>query len=59
MIGIWGKPFEDSFAVRWSESAKQLKAQGAGEVITDAEAKRRGYVVQAAKAHALSQRKSK
>ena len=53
MIGVKGVPFTESFEwVRWSRSVKELKRAGATEVLTDDEAKRRGYVVAAAKAEA-------
>lgn len=59
MIGIKGQPFTDSFEwVRWSRSAKELKKAGANEVLTDDEAKRRGFVVAAAKNQAKQARKA-
>lgn len=58
MIGVKGVPFTDSFEwVRWSKSAKELKQAGATEILTDTEAKRRGYVVAAAKSASKSDRK--
>lgn len=59
MIGVKGVPLTASFQwARWSNSARSLRSQGATEVLTDAEAAKRGFVVKAAKAHALSQAKS-
>lgn len=50
MIGIKGVPLTASFEwARWSKSKVDLQRQGADEIITDAEARRRGYVVAAAK----------
>lgn len=55
MIGVKGVPFTSSFHwVKWSRSAKELKAMGADEIISDKEAQRRGYVVRAAKSAAKS-----
>ncbi len=50
MIGVKGVPLTESFAwVKWRRTAAELKALGADEIISDAEAKKRGYVVRAAK----------
>ena len=60
MFGVKGQPFTESFEWgRWSRSARDLRAQGATEVMTDAEAARRGYQVRRAKAYALHEAQSK
>lgn len=59
MIGVKGVPLTASFQwARWSNSARDLRAQGATEILTDAQAAKRGYAVKAAKAYARSQSKS-
>ncbi len=58
MIGIKGIPFTDSFEwIRWSRSAKELKSQGATEILTDEEARVKcgDHCVRIAKTYAMAQ----